>query len=219
MLRELKANILLFLFVLIIFCSCEISYPEIREVDYVINYYFNKDKFGYFMTFDFAVKVLNAGTLNKFVIENMDSKEFIEVVKDKYSSSFVNSVLGQDVLYCKDLRFNFADKTFDSFVAQVHLIDFGMRVYSKDIIIGLNLSEEDLRSVYDCVYKSKDMDKLNEISSNNLYLITTPKDEINLLYSIVKINDLTDMQLDDNYDTYIGLYYMGKYSNLFFKLN
>ncbi|ACH93167.1 hypothetical protein [Borrelia duttonii] len=217
MLRELKFNIVLFF--LIIFCSCEMNYPEIREVDYVINYYFNKDKFDYFMTFDFAVKVLNAGTLNKFIIENMDSREFIEVVKDKYSSSFVNSILGQDVLYCKDLRFNFADKTFDSFVAKVHLIDSGMRVYSKDVIISLNLSNEELASIYDHVYKSKDVEKLNEISSNNLFLIKTSKDEINFLYSIVKINDLMNIQMDDNLDTYIGFYHMGKYSNLFFKLN
>nr|WP_235048050.1 hypothetical protein [Borrelia hispanica] len=171
------------------------------------------------MTFDFAVKVLNASTLNKFIIENMDSREFIEVVKDKYSSSFVNSVLGQDVLYCKDLRFNFADKIFDSFAAKIHLIDFGMRVYSKDVIISLNLAEEELALIYDHVYKSKDIEKLNEISSNNLFLIKTPKDEINFSYSIVRIDDLMNIQMDDNLDVYMGFYHMGKYSNLFFKLN
>ncbi|AHH12229.1 Hypothetical protein BHO_0094100 [Borrelia hermsii YBT] len=217
MLRELKNNILLLFF--IVFCSCEMNYPDIREIDYVINYYFTKNKLDYFMTFDFAVKVLNPSDVIKFVIENMDSKEFIEVVRDKHTSSFIGSVLGEDVLYCKDLRFNVADKTFNDFVAQVHLVDYGMRVYSKDIVINLSLSEEELTLIHDYMYKSKDMVKLNEIGGNNFYLIKTPKDEIGFLYSIVKIEDLTNINLDDdNLDVYIGFYYMGKNSNLFFKL-
>ncbi|AAX16729.1 hypothetical protein [Borrelia hermsii] len=217
MLRELKNNILLLFF--IVFCSCEMNYPDIREIDYVINYYFTKNKLDYFMTFDFAVKVLNPSDVIKFVIENMDSKEFIEVVRDKHTSSFIGSVLGGDVLYCKDLRFNIADKTFNDFVAQVHLVDSGMRVYSKDIVINLSLSEEELTLIHDYMYKSKDMVKLNEIGGNNFYLIKTPKDEIGFLYSIVKIDDLTNIDLDDdNLDVYIGFYYMGKNSNLFFKL-
>ncbi|AHH13710.1 hypothetical protein [Borrelia hermsii] len=217
MLRELKNNILLLFF--IVFCSCEMNYPDIREIDYVINYYFTKNKLDYFMTFDFAIKVLNPSDVIKFVIENMDSKEFIEVVRDKYTSSFIGSVLGVDVLYCKDLRFNFADKTFDDFVAQVHLVDSGMRVYSKDIVINLSLSEEELTLIHDYMYISKDMVKLNEISGNNLYLIKTSKDEINFLYSIAKIEDLKNIQLDDdNLDAYIGFYHLGKNSNLFFKL-
>ncbi|AHH03179.1 Hypothetical protein BHY_0228 [Borrelia nietonii YOR] len=217
MLRELKNNILLLFF--IVFCSCEMNYPDIREIDYVINYYFTKNKLDYFMTFDFAIKVLNPSDVIKFVIENMDSKEFIEVVRDKYTSSFIGSVLGVDVLYCKDLRFNFADKIFDDFVAQVHLVDSGMRVYSKDIVINLSLSEEELTLIHDYMYISKDMVKLNEISGNNLYLIKTSKDEINFLYSIAKIEDLKNIQLDDdNLDAYIGFYHLGKNSNLFFKL-
>ncbi|AHH10373.1 Hypothetical protein BCO_0094100 [Borrelia coriaceae ATCC 43381] len=196
------------------------NYPDIREVDYVVNYYFAKDKFDYFMTFDFAIKVLNSNDVNKFIIESMDSKEVIEVVKDKYTSYFMESVIGKNILYCKDLRFNVADKTFEDFAAQVHIVDSGMRVYSKDIIINLGLSKDELILIHDYVYKSKDTSKLNEISSNNLYLIKTSKDEISLLHSIVKIGDLNNIQLDDdNLDAYIGFYYIGKNSNLFFKLN
>ncbi|AHH08175.1 hypothetical protein baBA2_000206 [Borrelia anserina] len=219
MLRELKINLLLLFFT--IFFSCELNYPDIKEVDYVINYYFIKDRFDYFMTFDVAVKVLNPSNVIKFVIENVDSKEVIEVVKDKYVSSFINSVLGKDVLYCKDLRFNVADETFENFLAQVHLVDSGMRVYSKDIVISLSLAKEELALVHDYVYKSKNMFKLNEISGNNLYLIKTPKDEISIVYSVVKIDDLMNVQPDDslNFDTYIGFYYIGKHSNLFFKLS
>ncbi|AAX17549.1 hypothetical protein [Borrelia turicatae] len=218
MLRELKSNILLLFF--IFFCSCEMSYPDIREVDYVINYYFAKDKFDYFMTFDFAVKVLNSNDVIKFFVENIDSKEFIEVAKDKYTSSFINSVLGKNVLYCKDLRFNLFDKTFENFMAQVHLIDSGMRVYSREIVINLSLSEEELTLIHYYIYNSKDKLKLNEISGNNLYLIKTPKDEIDFFYSIVKIEDLMNIQLDDdNLDVYLGFYYVGKHSNLFFRLN
>lgn len=196
------------------------SYPDVKEVDYVINYYFTKDKLDYFMTFDFAVRVLNSKDISKFVIENINSKEFIEMTKDKYVSYFIDSVLGKDILYCKDLRFNVADKTFESFEAKVLLFDFGMRVYSKDIVINLSLSEEELALMHDYVYKFKDMVKLNKISDNNVYLIRTPKDEIDFLYSVAKIEDLINTQMSDgNLDTYLGFYYIGKNSNLFFKLN
>ncbi|AHH05204.1 hypothetical protein CNO14_03210 [Borrelia miyamotoi] len=218
MLRDLKINNILFFF--IVFCSCDMSYPDVKEVDYVINYYFTKDKLDYFMTFDFAVRVLNSKDISKFVIENINSKEFIEMTKDKYVSYFIDSVLGKDILYCKDLRFNVADKTFESFEAKVLLFDFGMRVYSKDIVINLSLSEEELALMHDYVYKFKDMVKLNKISDNNVYLIRTPKDEIDFLYSVAKIEDLINTQMSDgNLDTYLGFYYIGKNSNLFFKLN
>ncbi|QFP42101.1 hypothetical protein F9Y90_03190 [Borrelia miyamotoi] len=218
MLRDLKINNILFFF--IVFCSCDMSYPDIKEVDYVINYYLTKDKLEYFMTFDFAVRVLNSRDISKFVIENINSKEFIEMIKDKYVSYFIDSVLGKDILYCRDLRFNVADKTFESFEAKVLLFDFGMRVYSKDIVINLSLSEEELALMQDYVYKFKNMVKLNEISDNNVYLIRTPKDEIDFLYSVAKIEDLMNVQMiDDNLDTYLGFYYIGKNSNLFFKLN
>ncbi|BCR08621.1 hypothetical protein BmHG_00218 [Borrelia miyamotoi] len=216
--RDLKINNILFFF--IVFCSCDMSYPDVKEVDYVINYYFTKDKLDYFMTFDFAVRVLNSKDISKFVIENINSKEFIEMTKDKYVSYFIDSVLGKDILYCKDLRFNVADKTFESFEAKVLLFDFGMRVYSKDIVINLSLSEEELALMHDYVYKFKDMVKLNKISDNNVYLIRTPKDEIDFLYSVAKIEDLINTQMSDgNLDTYLGFYYIGKNSNLFFKLN
>ncbi|WP_221036400.1 hypothetical protein [Borrelia miyamotoi] len=218
MLRDLKINNILFFF--IVFCSCDMSYPDIKEVDYVINYYFTRDKLDYFMTFDFAVRVLNSKDIIKFVIENINSKEFIEMTKDKYVSYFIDSVLGKDILYCRDLRFNVADKSFESFEAKVLLFDFGMRVYSKDIVINLSLSEEELALMHDYVYKFKDMVKLNEVSDNNVYLIRTPKDEIDFLYSVGKIEDLIDVQMSDsNLDTYLGFYYIGKNSNLFFKLN
>ncbi|BCR20821.1 hypothetical protein BmIO_00208 [Borrelia miyamotoi] len=216
--RDLKINNILFFF--IVFCSCDMSYPDIKEVDYVINYYFTRDKLDYFMTFDFAVRVLNSKDIIKFVIENINSKEFIEMTKDKYVSYFIDSVLGKDILYCRDLRFNVADKSFESFEAKVLLFDFGMRVYSKDIVINLSLSEEELALMHDYVYKFKDMVKLNEVSDNNVYLIRTPKDEIDFLYSVGKIEDLIDVQMSDsNLDTYLGFYYIGKNSNLFFKLN
>lgn len=196
------------------------SYPDVKEVDYVINYYFTKDKLDYFMTFDFAVRVLNSKDISKFVIENINSKEFIEMSKDKYVSYFIDSVLGKDILYCRDLRFNVADKSFESFEAKVLLFDFGMRVYSKDIVINLSLSEEELALMHDYVYKFKDMVKLNEISDNNVYLIRTPKDEIDFLYSVAKVENLINVQTSDgNLDTYLGFYYIGKNSNLFFKLN
>ncbi|ASQ29020.1 hypothetical protein CDQ96_01035 [Borrelia miyamotoi] len=218
MLRDLKINNILFFF--IVFCSCDMSYPDVKEVDYVINYYFTKDKLDYFMTFDFAVRVLNSKDISKFVIENINSKEFIEMSKDKYVSYFIDSVLGKDILYCKDLRFNVADKSFKSFEAKVLLFDFGMRVYSKDIVINLSLSEEELALMHDYVYKFKDMVKLNEISDNNVYLIRTSKDEIDFLYSVAKIEELINVQTsDDNLDAYLGFYYIGKNSNLFFKLN
>ncbi|AGT27208.1 hypothetical protein [Borrelia miyamotoi] len=218
MLRDLKINNILFFF--IVFCSCDMSYPDVKEVDYVINYYFTKDKLDYFMTFDFAVRVLNSKDISKFVIENINSKEFIEMSKDKYVSYFIDSVLGKDILYCRDLRFNVADKSFESFEAKVLLFDFGMRVYSKDIVINLSLSEEELALMHDYVYKFKDMVKLNEISDNNVYLIRTPKDEIDFLYSVAKVENLINVQTSDgNLDTYLGFYYIGKNSNLFFKLN
>ena len=217
MLKELKTKIFLLFF--IIFCSCEISYPEIKELDYVINYYFNKDNFDYFMSFDFAIRVLNSKDITKFVVENIDSKEFIEVTKDKYASSFFDSVLGKDILYCKDLMFNFADKTFESFVAQVHLFDSGMRIYNKDIVINLSLSREELALLYDYVYKHRDMSELNEISGNKVYLMKASKDEINFSDAVTNIEDITSIQIDDNLDNYIGFYYIGKNSNLFFKLN
>ncbi|UGQ17019.1 hypothetical protein [Borrelia sp. RT1S] len=217
MLKELKNKIFLLGFV--IFCSCEISYPEIRELDYVINYYFTKDSVDYVMSFDFAIRVLNAKDITKFVIENVDSKEFIEVSKNRYSSLFVESILGKDILYCKDLMFNVSDKTFESFVAQVHLFDTGMRVYGKDIVINLSLSSEELALIRSYVYESKNTVKLNEISGNKLYFIKTPKDEIKFSDLVTKIEDMVDIQVDDNLDNYIGLYYIGKNSNLFFKLN
>ena len=217
MLKELKNKIFLLGFV--IFCSCEISYPEIRELDYVINYYFTKDSVDYVICFDFAIRVLNAKDITKFVIENVDSKEFIEVSKNRYSSLFVESILGKDILYCKDLMFNVSDKTFESFVAQIHLFDTGMRVYGKDIVINLSLSSEELALIHSYVYESKNMAKLNEISGNKLYFIKTPKDEIKFSDLVTKIEDMVDIQVDDNLDNYIGLYYIGKNSNLFFKLN
>ncbi|UER67407.1 hypothetical protein LKV13_01060 [Borrelia sp. BU AG58] len=216
MLKGLRTKVFLSFF--IILCSCEISYPEIRELDYIINYYFTKDTLDYSMSFDFAIRVLNSKDINRFVVENVDSKEFIEVAKDKYSSFFIESVLGKDILYCKDLVFNIADKTFESFVAQVHLFDTGMRVYGKDIVINLSLSGEELASVHDYVYKFKNMAKLNEISGNRVYLIKTPKDDRSS-DSVIKIEDITNIQTEDNLDNYIGLYYVGKNSNLFFKLN
>ncbi|WKC57789.1 hypothetical protein [Borrelia sp. P9F1] len=217
MLKELKTKI--FLTVFVIFCSCEISYPEVKELDYVINYYFDKNSVDYSMSFDFAVRVLNAKDITKFVIENVDTKEFIEVSKSRYSSLFVESILGKDILYCKDLMFNVADKTFESFVAQIHLFDTGMRVYGKDIVINLSLSSEELALIHGYVYKSKNISKLNEASGNKVYFIKTPKDEIKFSDLVVRIEDMSDIQVDDNLDNYIGFYYMGKNSNLFFKLN
>ncbi|WP_445436224.1 hypothetical protein [Candidatus Borreliella tachyglossi] len=203
----------------IVLCSCEINYPEIKELDYVINYYFYKDSFDYFMTFDFAIRVTHSKDIIKLAIENIDSKEFIEVAKGKYTSSFIDSVLGKDILYCKDLMFNIADKTFENFVAHVHLFDSGMRIYNKEIVMNLNLSKEELALIHECVYGSRDMIKLNEISGNKVYLLKTPKDEINFSDSVVKLEDMLDVQLEDTLDTYIGVYYIGKNSNLFFKLN
>ncbi|QMU99016.1 hypothetical protein F0310_01030 [Borrelia sp. A-FGy1] len=217
MLRELKTKVVFLFF--IILCSCEISYPDIRELDYIINYYFNKDSFDYSMSFDFAIRVLNSKDIIKFVVENIDNKEFIEVNKDKHASSFIDSTLGKDILYCKDLIFNIADKIFDSFVAKIYLFDYGMRIYSKDIVINLSLSREELSLIYDYVYKYKDMSKLNEISGSKVYLIKTLKDEINFLNAVANVEDITSIQIEDNLDNYIGLYYIGKNSNLFFKLN
>ncbi|BCR21648.1 hypothetical protein [Borrelia sp. HM] len=221
MLRDLNINkIFFYLIFFIAFFSCEMSYPDLREVDYVLNYYFTKNKSDYFMTFDLAVRVLNSKDISKFVFENINSKEFIEITKDKYVSYFVDSVLGKDILYCRDLRFNVGDKTFQAFEAKVHLFDFGMRVYSKDIIINLSLSEEELFLVHDYVYKLKDMVKLKEISGNKVYLIKTPEGEIDFLYSVVKIEDLGNVQVSGgDFDTYLGFYFIGKNSNLFFKLN
>ena len=221
MLRDLNINKIFFCLIFFLtFYSCEMSYPELKKVDYIINYYLTKDKFDYFMTFDFAVRVLNSKDINKFILENINSKEFIEISKDKYVSYFINSVLGKDILYCRDLRFNVGDKIFQSFEAKVHLFDFGMRVYSKDVIVNLSLSEEELFLMHDYVYKLKDMVKLNEIAGNKVYLIKTPKGEIEFLYSVIEIEDLDNIQINDvDLDIYLGLYYIGKNSNLFFKLN
>lgn len=62
------------------------------------------------MSFDFAIKVLNPKDVFKLSIENKDTSEFIQVINSNHSSFFIDSILGKDILYCRDLRFNFLMK-------------------------------------------------------------------------------------------------------------
>ncbi|AJA90044.1 hypothetical protein OY14_01050 [Borreliella chilensis] len=208
--------ILLFCYV---FCSCEINYPEIKEVDYKVNYYFTENRLDYFMSFDFAIKVLNPKDVFKLSIENKDTNEFIQVLNKNYSSSFIDSSLGNDILYCRDLRFNFFDKTFEDFTSSVLLFDKGMRVYDKELVIFLDMSKYDLDDVHNYVYKSKDMAMLNKLSNSKVFFVKTFKDKLYPVSSVVKIDSLDALEIDQALDNYISFYYVGKNSNLFFKVN
>lgn len=76
----------LILFFCCVVCSCEINYPEIKEVDYKVNYYFTENRLDYSMSFDFAIKVLNPKDVFKLSIENKDTSEFIQVINSNHSS-------------------------------------------------------------------------------------------------------------------------------------
>ncbi|WPM06087.1 hypothetical protein QIA41_03220 [Borreliella sinica] len=214
---ELKVKLILFFCCIV--CSCEISYPEIKELDYKINYYFTENRLDYFMSFDFAIKVLNPKDVFKLSIENKNTGEFIQVVKDDYSSFFIDSSLGRDILYCRDLRFNFFDETFEDFTAFVRLFDKGMRVYNREIVISLGMSKYDLDDVHDYVYKSKDMAMLNKLSNSQVFFVKTFKDKLYPTSSVVKVDSLDTLEIDKTLDNYISFYYIEKNSNLFFKIN
>ncbi|QFI14353.1 hypothetical protein QIA37_01625 [Borrelia sp. CA_690] len=213
----LKVKLILF-FCFIVF-SCEINYPEIKELDYKVNYYFTENRLDYFMSFDFAIKILNPKDVFKLSIKNKNTREFIQVTNNNYSSFFIDSVLGKDILYCRDLRFNFFDKTFEDFAACVRIFDKGMRVYSREFVISLSMSKDDLDDVHNYVYNSKDMAMLNKLSNSKVFFVKTFKDKLYPASSVVKIDSIDALEIDKTLDNYIGFYYVEKNSNLFFKVN
>ncbi|APQ15343.1 hypothetical protein BLA33_03225 [Borreliella garinii] len=209
----------LILFFCYVVCSCEINYPEIKEVDYKVNYYFTENRLDYSMSFDFAIKVLNPKDVFKLSIENKDTSEFIQVINSNHSSFFIDSILGKDILYCRDLRFNFFDETFEDFTSCVRLFDKGMRVYSRELVISLGMSKYDLDDVHNYVYKSKDMAMLNKLSNSKVFFVKTFKDKVYSVSSVVRIDSIDALEIDKTLDNYISFYYVEKNSNLFFKVN
>nr|WP_267508028.1 hypothetical protein [Borreliella afzelii] len=214
---ELKIKSILFFCYVV--CSCEINYPEIKELDYKVNYYFTEDRLDYFMSFDFAIKVLNPKDVFKLSIENKDTSEFIQVIDNNHSSFFIDSSLGKDILYCRDLRFNFFDKTFEDFTSCVRIFDKGMRMYNRELVISLGMSKYDLDDVHNYVYKSKDMTMLNKLSNSKVFFVKTFKDKLYPVSSVVKIDSIDTLEIDKTLDNYISFYYVEKNSNLFFKVN
>ncbi|WKC85150.1 hypothetical protein [Borreliella lusitaniae] len=213
----LKVKLILF-FCCVVF-SCEIDYPEIKELDYKVNYYFTENRLDYFMSFDFAIKVLNPKDVFKLSIENKDTHEFIQVTNNNYSSFFIDSSLGKDILYFRDLRFNFFDKTFEDFTSCVRLFDNGMRVYNREFVISLGMSKYDLDDVHNYVYKSKDMSMLNKLSNSKVFFVKAFKDKLHPVSSVVRIDSIDTLEIDKTLDNYISFYYIEKNSNLFFKVN
>ncbi|AAU07070.1 lipoprotein, putative [Borreliella bavariensis PBi] len=206
-----------------VFCwvgwSCEINYPEIKEVDYKVNYYFTENRLDYSMSFDFAIKVLKSKDVFKLSIENKNTREFIQVINSNHSSFFIDSILGKDILYCRDLRFIFFDETFEDFTSCIRLFDKGMRVYSRELVISLGMSKYDLDDVPNYVYKFKDMAMLNKLTNSKVFFVKTFKDKVYSVSSVVRIDSIDALEVDKTLDNYISFYYVEKNSNLFFKVN
>ncbi len=211
-------KIKLILFFCCFACSCDINYPEIKELDYKINYYFTENRVDYSMSFDFAIKVINSKDVFKLSIENKNTNEFIQVINNNYSSFFIDSSLGKDILYCKDLRFNFFDKTFEDFTSCVRLFDKGMRVYNRELVISLGMSKYDLDDVHNYVYKSKDMEMLNKLSNSKVFFVKTYKDKLHPVSSVVRIDSIDILEIDKAFDNYISFYYVEKIQIFFLKL-